>query len=598
MPRVPYEPYPTEQPQGGSERVSVSTPGAAFGENIGQALQNLGSTTQHVGDELFTRAIALQELRNDADARDAQTDFATQVALMHEKWKSDNMGKKASDTLPQFLDQQAQLRENIGSRLTAPMARKRYDADTLPFLQRNIFSAAQHANTENKNYNMGAAAGTVEMAKNNLTDPKDEKEVSQNLDTIKAAVIHQGDMDGWAPEKTAARIQIETSKLRLNQISRIGLTDPSYAFDVLKKAETNKEMDPTDARAAEAYLRTQNRAIAGDLLAKDIYKEGGSLEEMEKKAEARAPALAHGDDVEFTRHVINGITRYQLIENKEVQQQKHTDEQTVLDFIHKNNPTTERELMADPVAGAAVHAVQAHGGYPHGVQSLIDANVNDRNNQQNDANYEALRGMSIRNRAGFLNTTAQDLHNIQMSKVQRADILQMRKKMIAEPIDDPRVSQALKALRQTHDQELRDLGVFKEPAPNASKAVIDNYDKFLGGLSVALDQWAADNPGRPRPTPEEFEKDIAKPLIKVHTEPGMFGITGYGIFGNDVGTFNQSIPKEVFEKARASMNRDAEAAGIAGDFTDKEIAREVFRQQWKELHAKEKSSSGGTSTKP
>jgi len=199
--------------------------------------------------------------------------------------------------------------------------------------------------------------------------------------------------------------------------------------------------------------------------------------------------------------------------------------------------------------------------------------------------------MAGENRTRFLNITAVDLHNIQMSKDQRGDILQLRRQVIASPINDPRVSQSLKALRQTHDAEMRDLGVFKEPAKDADKSIIDNYDQFLGSLGAALDEFAAANGGR-KPSPDEFEKDIAKPLLRKHPEPGMFGIYGYGMFGRDVGSFNQAIPKDVIDKARNSMKVDSEAMGMPAEFSDQEIYREVLRQQWKDLYAKEKVSGG------
>jgi hypothetical protein len=359
----------------------------------------------------------------------------------------------------------------------------------------------------------------------------------------------------------------------------------------LDKAKANNEIDNTDARAVEATLRTQNRAIGGDILAQTIYKEGGSLEDMQRKAEERAPSLAHGDDTEFTRHVKDALARFQMVEKREATIQKNTDVQTVLDFVHNNpNVTTERELLADPVAGAALHAAQAKGAFPRGAQGLIDANVNDRLNQQNDANYDALVGMARRDRAGFLNKTAQDLHDTQMSKTQRGDLLALRRQLVKEPIDDPRVSSSLRALRQTHDTEMRDLGLFKEPGKDADKSVIENYDRFLGSLSKGLDEWAAANPGRARPTPEEFEKDIAKPLLQTHKEPWMW------FFSQNVGSFNQAIPKDVMEKAKASMTNDAEALGVPQEFSDREVVREIQRQQWKQFYAKQKENEGGRST--
>ncbi len=69
-------------------------------------------------------------------------------------------------------------------------------------------------------------------------------------------------------------------------------------------------------------------------------------------------------------------------------------------------------------------------------------------------------------------------------------------------------------------------------------------------------------------------------------------------FDKKVGSFNEAIPKDTLDKARDSMKVDAEAMGMPTDFTDREIIREVQRQQWKQLYAKEKVSGGPTPPKP
>ena len=102
MPQVPYQPYPTGQPQTPSTQIGVQTPGAAFGENIGAALQHIGATGEQVGGELFARAIALQDLRNENEARDAQVAYATQSADLVAKFNA-REGKDKVDHLDGHL---------------------------------------------------------------------------------------------------------------------------------------------------------------------------------------------------------------------------------------------------------------------------------------------------------------------------------------------------------------------------------------------------------------------------------------------------------------------------------------------------------------
>src|SRR5215469_1107455 len=96
MAQVPYQPFATAEPQAGGEKIAVSTPGAAFGENVGAALQQLGSTGEQVGNELFGRAMALQDLKNENDARAAQSEYAEKASLLHAQFGS-QLGKDAND---------------------------------------------------------------------------------------------------------------------------------------------------------------------------------------------------------------------------------------------------------------------------------------------------------------------------------------------------------------------------------------------------------------------------------------------------------------------------------------------------------------------
>src|SRR5207237_8492539 len=102
-----------------------------------------------------------------------------------------------------------------------------------------------------------------------------------------------------------------------------------------------------------------------------------------------------------------------------------------------------------------------------------------------------------------------------------------------KPINDPRVQQALKELRQTNFEEMKALGVLHEPAKDADESIVKNYDRFLGSLQSALDEYGKAHPGQ-RPMGKEFQEQIAKPLLRKHTEPGMFGSSGVGIFDRAV----------------------------------------------------------------
>ena len=111
MPQVPYSLNPHCSTAGSRASVSINTPGAAFGENIGAAISKLGSTVGEVGNELWTRAVALEQLNQENIARDRQVKSAEQLSELHTNFMN-LRGKEAADGLPGYLQQQKDIQKN------------------------------------------------------------------------------------------------------------------------------------------------------------------------------------------------------------------------------------------------------------------------------------------------------------------------------------------------------------------------------------------------------------------------------------------------------------------------------------------------------
>ena len=590
MPEVPYSPVPTdvEEYPHRIEGPRVEALPAAFGINVAQASHQLGQSIGAAGEDVFRGALYMQNLRNEAVAREAAVSAGQEMAIAQSKF-DELEGKARSDALMPHLKNLNDIRTKYRTGLTMNAARM-FDAEAASLQNRFTAAAAARAGEGLKQYGDQTAEAQYKSIMNDYVDPFNEGELTEKGKKVDTVLEGRAIEHGWSPEVLAEKKKEAHSELRSRQIAIQSLTDINRAFDTLDKAVAAKELSQPAVDKLSRELRGENRTQNGDLVGKAIFQKGGTLEEMEARAEEEAPKYAHGDP-DFTKHVVNAIRGYSMIERQATLQQKRTDEQTVLDAIHATGPVTERDfLTANPDAAAAYRRAQAHGGFKFGLQNLIDANHNDQINQQNFDNWSALRGMYIRDRSGFLDRTA-DMSNIQMSKTQRGDVLALRREALKEPIQDSRIPQAIKALIQDHYAEMRDLGLLKAPPKDADESVVANYDRFLQSTQAALDEFAAANNGR-KPTRQEFEDKIAKPLLRKHAEPGMFNVYG-GPFGYDRGSFNQNIPKEVLDRARESMVADAQAMGMPEEFTDREIYREVLRQQWKEFF-----KGGGSTSQP
>src|SRR5262245_22574604 len=124
MPQIPYNPIPDRAPKDiATPYISLNTPGAAFGESIaqskgpaGQAFGNLGSALEKSGNELFARAMAIQQLRNETEAKDADTTYIATAGRMRADFNS-LQGKAAVDAGGKYMqdleDTRAKIRDGL-----------------------------------------------------------------------------------------------------------------------------------------------------------------------------------------------------------------------------------------------------------------------------------------------------------------------------------------------------------------------------------------------------------------------------------------------------------------------------------------------------
>src|SRR5262245_32507513 len=89
MAQVPYKPVmdvsPGDRP---TPYFHLNAVADAFGANIGQALSHLGAQMERSSDELFNRAVALQQLKNETEAREADAQYMIESGKYHAEFNS------------------------------------------------------------------------------------------------------------------------------------------------------------------------------------------------------------------------------------------------------------------------------------------------------------------------------------------------------------------------------------------------------------------------------------------------------------------------------------------------------------------------------
>src|ERR1700761_6873098 len=114
MPNVPYTGVPSVAPELNPEpRYSVDVRPEAFGVNVWQATKQLGETASKVGDEIYARGLAMQDLANHSEAQLASSDYMEKAGKLHADYSA-LQGKAAVDAFPQYIQDLKDTRKSIG----------------------------------------------------------------------------------------------------------------------------------------------------------------------------------------------------------------------------------------------------------------------------------------------------------------------------------------------------------------------------------------------------------------------------------------------------------------------------------------------------
>lgn len=256
MARAPYVPYPNATPEVQGERFDLNTPGAAFGANIGEALQHLGTTTEDVGGEMFTRAMALQDLRNQADAREAQGKFAEQASQLQGQFDS-LKGKNAPDQLQAHIQAMHSLRQQFRTDLTNPISQKYYDSDSMPFMQRLIFSSAGHAGSEMRSYVTGTAEATADLTSRTVVDPYSDKEQASKNNTFERESYTMAGSNGWSEQQRQDWLTKYKSQSTLYRIDELAKRDPIAAQKLFDGSIKDGSLNGPDVVRAQGTVKQQ-----------------------------------------------------------------------------------------------------------------------------------------------------------------------------------------------------------------------------------------------------------------------------------------------------------------------------------------------------
>lgn len=291
---IPYDPTPSVAPSAPPTPYrSENVPAGAFGQGIAEATQHLGSVMQKSGDELWQRAIAMQQLAQQSEANTAVANYQIELGKAHAGFQSTE-GKNAVDQFPNYIESTEKLRTDIGAGLSSDYARKLYDSETRSTRGRSIFNAAGHAATENKRFALGASKARIDAAGNAaLSEPTDESEFQSGLKTANDEVEQQAALQGWSPEQKEQALTNETSKLWVQRIQGLSKQQPFTAQKLLDKAVADGSIKGEAIGKITDYVNKQTYTVGARQLSNEVLS-GNNLSFGSKPVDIKQAQVAIG----------------------------------------------------------------------------------------------------------------------------------------------------------------------------------------------------------------------------------------------------------------------------------------------------------------
>lgn len=591
MPRVPYNPVPDVAPQSPGEQFGIATPGAAFGENIGAALKQLGGSVDQAGNELFARALALQELRNQNEARDAQTEFATESSKLHAQFNT-LTGKAAADGLDGYLKAQADLRKQIRSRLTSPMAQQHYDSDSLPFMQRNVFSAAGHAAEENRKYTIDTYSAEGAIIKRGVEDdPGDEGAFERNGARLReaatqAASLRFGVHDPNDPNVKNA-VEKEMQSYYAAKIKGVARTDPWRAMRLL---EENKGNLGDEYEPLRAVIETRGNTIASSGIADKILDShrqadgtyDATYQDMQNEVREEARSQ-FPDNKTLPEHSVSVFDSKLVRARFAAEQDKREALHQIDTAILNNNITDTQQLFALP---GMAQVVERYGKFDPKGAAELQAHIFNINQAANRITREESKAYIYHGLANggpdgkideFLKVDPFD-PKWHLSADDAKAIIQKQYQVSRSMKTDPKVNSAFTAIVASMGGQLNDLGVI------GSSRDITKFYAFKGALGAMLEEWQMENK-RP-PTNEEIVQKIGPAIVRQMGSPPATVFGMHVPFTGDQGPLYEKLQKHVEEVIQAAKDKEVEVP------SEDEIRRAYLAQTFQQLFGGSPGQSG------
>ncbi len=309
MAQVPYSPVPDVAPQNiPTPRLRVDAPPAAFGTTIGQAIEGLGSTEAQVGNELWSRAIAMQQLRNETEATEKSAQYIQASDKLFTDFEGQKRGLNAVAGEEEHRKAQDALRQQMRSTVSNPMAQKMFDSKTFGDFNRALFNGARHAAAENRSAIANSYQSELDAATDTAINAKTPEELRDKLGRIDSTA---GDLAGSAGLADDSRAQLAfkyKSRATANYIEGLSRRDPVAARKMLDEEIEGGRLHGNDRDRIEAKVHSQLMTTGTSTV---VNQNEDAFRNPEGFLAKRGSIRATGVDQQFGQNLVGAIKEYE-----------------------------------------------------------------------------------------------------------------------------------------------------------------------------------------------------------------------------------------------------------------------------------------------
>ena len=265
MAEIPYSPVAnvtseyTPTPQ-----LKIDTPAAAFGATIGNAT-----------GELLQRAEAMQQLKNETDARNQTMQALKQTTDEEVKFKTQFGQDAGPEQFAAYQQRISDIRTQNRASLSSPMAQKMYDDESSRIMMNAYFSGASHSAQELKKYSLTTSQQGFEAATNTVKlDPENEDKRALALQQAEQTAHDTAAANGWHdPElinSTVAKARSHINTETITSLAESGRVGPAKAL--MDKVISARDITGDDLANLRTIMFNKENQFGSKSIVDNLYQ--------------------------------------------------------------------------------------------------------------------------------------------------------------------------------------------------------------------------------------------------------------------------------------------------------------------------------------